>query len=29
MTSKGAETTKEAEAPAMEAMKFWNHEALL
>jgi hypothetical protein len=29
MTSRGAETIREAEAPAMEAMKFWNQEALL
>jgi hypothetical protein len=29
MTSRGAETIREAEEPAMEAMKFWNHEALL
>lgn len=29
MTSRGAETTREAEAPAIEATKFWNHEALL
>lgn len=29
MTSSGAETMREAEAPAMEAMKFWNQDALL
>lgn len=29
MTSSGAETTSEADAPAMEAMKFWNQVALL
>ena len=29
MTSRGAETTREAEAPAIEATKFWNQEALL
>jgi hypothetical protein len=29
MTSRGAETTSEAEAPAMEATKFWNQLALL
>lgn len=29
MTSRGAETTSEAVAPAMEATKFWPHEALL
>ena len=29
MTSSGADTTSEAEAPAIEAMKFWYHEALL
>jgi hypothetical protein len=29
MTSRGAETTREAEAPAMEATKFWNQLALL
>lgn len=29
MTSRGADTTSDAEAPAIEAMKFWNHEALL
>ena len=29
MTSRGADTTSEAEAPAMDAMKFWNHVALL
>lgn len=29
MTSRGAETTNEAEAPAIEAMKFWNQDALL
>lgn len=29
MTSRGAETRREAEAPAMEAMKFWNQDALL
>ena len=29
MTSRGAETTSEAEAPAMEATKFWNQVALL
>lgn len=29
MTSRGAETTKEADAPAMDATKFWNHVALL
>jgi hypothetical protein len=29
MTSRGADTTSEADAPAMEAMKFWNHVALL
>lgn len=29
MTSRGAETTSEADAPAMEAMKFWNQLALL
>jgi hypothetical protein len=29
ITSSGADTTREAEAPAIEATKFWNHEALL
>lgn len=29
MTSRGADTTSEADAPAIEAMKFWNHVALL
>ena len=29
MTSRGAETRSEADAPAMEAMKFWNQVALL
>lgn len=29
ITSKGAETTSDADAPAMEATKFWNQEALL
>ena len=29
MTSSGAETTSEADAPAMEATKFWNQVALL
>jgi hypothetical protein len=29
MTSRGADTTSEAEAPAMDAMKFWYHDALL
>ena len=29
ITSSGAETTSEAEAPAIEATKFWNHVALL
>ncbi len=29
MTSNGAETIREAEAPAMEATKFWSHEAVL
>lgn len=29
ITSRGAETTREAVAPAIEAMKFWNQEALL
>jgi hypothetical protein len=29
MTSRGADTTSEADAPAMEAIKFWNHVALL
>lgn len=28
-TSRGAETIKDAEAPAMEAIKFWYHDALL
>lgn len=28
-TSRGAETRREAEAPPMEAMKFWNQVALL
>ena len=29
MTSRGAETTSEADAPAIEATKFWNQLALL
>ena len=29
MTSRGAETISDADEPAIEAMKFWNHEALL
>jgi len=29
ITSSGAETSKEAEAPAMDAMKFWNQVAEL
>tara|TARA_R110002060_G_scaffold75057_4_gene84580 strand:- start:606 stop:869 length:264 start_codon:yes stop_codon:yes gene_type:complete len=29
MTSRGAETRREAEAPAMEATKFWSQDALL
>lgn len=29
MTSSGAETTSEADAPAIEATKFWNQVALL
>lgn len=29
MTSRGAETTSDADAPAMEATKFWNQLALL
>ena len=29
MTSSGAETMREAEAPAMEATKFWSHDAVL
>lgn len=29
MTSRGADTTSEADAPAMDATKFWNQEALL
>lgn len=29
ITSRGADTTSEAEAPAMEATKFWNQVALL
>lgn len=29
MTSRGADTTSEADAPAMDATKFWNHVALL
>lgn len=29
MTSSGADTMREAEAPAMEATKFWSHEAVL
>jgi hypothetical protein len=29
ITSRGAETRREAEAPAMEATKFWNQLALL
>ena len=29
MTSRGAETTSDADAPAMEAIKFWNQLALL
>lgn len=29
MTSRGAETIREAEAPAMEAMKFWKYVAEL
>jgi hypothetical protein len=29
MTSSGAETMSDADAPAMEAMKFWNQDALL
>lgn len=29
MTSSGAETTSEADDPAMDATKFWNHVALL
>lgn len=29
MTSRGAETMREAEAPAIEAMKFWKYEAVL
>lgn len=29
ITSSGAETTSEADAPAMDAMKFWNQVALL
>lgn len=29
MTSSGADTTSEADAPAIEAMKFWNQLALL
>jgi hypothetical protein len=29
MTSRGAETIRDADEPAMEATKFWNHEALL
>lgn len=29
MTSRGADTTRDAVAPAIEAMKFWNQEALL
>jgi hypothetical protein len=29
ITSRGAETTREAEAPAIEAIKFWNQLALL
>jgi len=28
-TSRGADTSKEADAPAIDAMKFWNHDALL
>jgi len=28
-TSRGAETTSEADAPAIEATKFWNQVALL
>jgi len=28
-TSRGADTSREADAPAIEAMKFWNHVALL
>ena len=29
MTSSGADTTSEADAPAIEATKFWNQLALL
>lgn len=29
ITSSGADTTSEADAPAMDATKFWNHVALL
>lgn len=29
MTSRGAETSREAEEPAIEATKFWNQDALL
>jgi hypothetical protein len=29
ITSRGAETKREAEAPAIEATKFWSHVALL
>lgn len=29
MTSSGADTTSEADAPAIEATKFWSHEAVL
>lgn len=29
ITSSGAETSSEADAPAIEAMKFWNQDALL
>ena len=29
ITSRGADTTSEADAPAMDAIKFWNHVALL
>lgn len=28
-TSRGADTNREADAPAIDAMKFWNHVALL
>ena len=29
ITSSGADTTSDADAPAIEAMKFWNQDALL